>query len=373
MIAVLRVCSGEGAPAVPGLVIGDVDHVDPVLRSRVGVDARVVPCPLSQVAVAVGELPALAAVVGPVDAAVVIFDDGPQAAAVHRRDRDAGYAPGARGQAFAGGYVRPGLAAILAFPQGRAFAAAAQLERGAVHAPGRGIEDARVAGIDDEVDGARARVDKEDLPPCEAAIGRLVDAAFRRVLEQVAEHGCIHDVGIVGMYADTRDVAGLREAGLRPRLARVDRSPHAVPIGDVAAHGLFPAADIDDVGVRRRHFDGADRAAKISVRDIGPGLPAVCCAPYAATCRAEVIQVRLAAHAGHGGRSAAPEGTDASPVEAAQQGRVQGRCGGRRRGRGLLALRLEIHGGQDQDKEEDDANVHDGRGSIFSLQNRQRG
>ena len=53
----------------------------------------------------------------------------------------------------------------------------------------------------------------------------------------------------------------LREADVRPRLAGVGGFVDAVARHDVAADARLAHADVDDVGVRVGHGDGADRRA----------------------------------------------------------------------------------------------------------------
>src|SRR5439155_7819018 len=101
---------------------------------------------------------------------------------------------------------------------------------------------------------------------------------------------------------DVADVLRLDESLKRPRLAAVGGLPHAVAMRDVAAQRILAAADVDDVRIRRRDLDGADRPAEIPVRDGSPGVAAVGALEHAAARRAEVVLVgtRRAAHDGDG-------------------------------------------------------------------------
>ncbi len=114
----------EGAPAVGGLVIIHIEHIHNVGVFGIGIDAGVVPGALAQGAVFVELLPALAAVVGAIHAALIGLHDGPHAVLLHGRGRYADDAERAFGKAFVFRNLHPGIAAVGAFPQGRTLAAA---------------------------------------------------------------------------------------------------------------------------------------------------------------------------------------------------------------------------------------------------------
>src|ERR1019366_7390512 len=87
-------------------------------------------------------------------------------------------------------------------------------------------------------------------------------------------------------------------------------------------------ADVEDVGIRRRDRDRADRADGLAVENRPPVRAAVGGLPHAPGDRAEVEDLRLAGDAGHGEHAPAAEGTDEAPLQGAGGGNV----GGGRRG-----------------------------------------
>src|SRR5262249_53575411 len=153
----------ERFAAVAGAPQPDVDDVDLVPVLRPGVDARVVPGALAEVAVLAGLGPGLAAVVGAEHAAVLGLDDGPDPLRIDRRDGHADDADRALRQRLVAGDLGPGVAAVGALPQPRPRATALQAVGRALHPPGGGVEHARVVRVHREVDGADLVVDEEDL------------------------------------------------------------------------------------------------------------------------------------------------------------------------------------------------------------------
>ncbi len=128
------------------------------------------------------------------------------------------------------------------------------------------------------------------------------------------------------MDADARNVARVVQAHVFPGLAGVFRFPHTVAEGDIAAHGFFAAAHIDDVVVVLRHRHRADGAAEVTVGDVFPGLAAVFGAPHAAAHAAEIEEVGLARHAGYGRRTTAPKRPDAAPLHRLVQRFIKSGC-----------------------------------------------
>src|SRR6185503_18422607 len=95
--------------------------------------------------------------------------------------------------------------------------------------------------------------------------------------------------------------------------------PHAVAAAHVAAPRLLAAADVDDVGIARRHGHGADRAAELAVADVLPGLARVLRLPHAAARAAEVVDVAIARDAADRPHAPAAERTDETPLERLEQ------------------------------------------------------
>ena len=117
------------------------------------------------------------------------------------------------------------------------------------------------------------------------------------------------------MDADFGDVLRLAEADVLPRLARVGRFVDAVAGLDVAANARLARADEDDVRIRFRHGDRADRRTRdLAVGHRRPRLAAVRGLPQAAASGAEIAFLRPLQGTGHRQRAAAAVGADAAPL-----------------------------------------------------------
>ena len=77
----------------------------------------------------------------------------------------------------------------------------------------------------------------------------------------------------------------------------------------------FTAGDINNVGIRRRYGDGADRLRGLVVEDRSPGAAVVVRLPYSAVDLAYVENVWLAGNAGGGARAAAAKRADHAPTQ----------------------------------------------------------
>ena len=90
------------------------------------------------------------------------------------------------------------------------------------------------------------------------------------------------------------------EADGLPGLAGIRGAPHSVATADVAAHGDFSAADIDDIGIRIADSDSADGAAEELVGDILPASSCVDGLPDPATASTKVVRVEITQDSGAG-------------------------------------------------------------------------
>ena len=160
--------------------------------------------------------------------------------------------------------------------------------------------------------------------------------------------------GLVGWMRIFEIASESREADVRPRLAGVGRLVDAVARLDVAADARLAHPDEDDVGVRLRDGDRADRCAvNLPVRHRRPAVAVVRRLPQAAADGSEVRLVLPALHAGHRDRAAATRGTDAPPLERVEDRRVDrrpriGTLGGE--AEGLLGDRAADDAGGERDE-----------------------
>ena len=138
--------------------------------------------------------------------------------------------------------------------------------------PQRGVDDVRVRRIDAHV------VARSCTRPCRAPSRsvlppsvRAEDAALRVRPVRMAERG---DEEPIGIASDRRRCIAIIWLSRRPRCVHV--LPASVdlympsPVGKVGADDARAAADVDDVRIRRRHGDRADRAGGLARRRSAP-------------------------------------------------------------------------------------------------------
>ncbi len=147
-----------------------------------------------------------------------------------------------------------------------------------------------------------------------AAVGRAENAALRIRTVRMAERRDEQPVRIPGIDLDVGDHLRIAQAEVRPGLARVGGLVHAVADGEIGPDDARAAADVDDVGVRRRHRDGADRAGGLVIEQRRPRRAEVRGAPHAAVIEADVEDVGLAGDAGERARASRARRTDRAPV-----------------------------------------------------------
>src|SRR5204862_7374735 len=132
----------------------------------------------------------------------------------------------------------------------RSGTAAPHAPRIAARFPQRRVQRLRMIRIDDELDRAGLVVLVENLLPRLAAVLRAEDAAIGIRRRVMTERRHVDDVGVAGIDANLRDVLGLGEAGLRPRLPGIGRLVRAVALDDVAADIRSARSDLDAAGMR---------------------------------------------------------------------------------------------------------------------------
>src|SRR5690349_10980382 len=125
------------------------------------------------------------------------------------------------------------------------------------------------------------------------------------------------------MDDDARDAASVLEPGARPGLPGVGRSEHSPAGRDVAPRERLARPRIDDVHVTRRHRDRANGGDGLLVEHRVPMDTAVGRLPESTRCRAGVVRVRVARHAGDGGDTV-PLRTDVAVLESLINRRVDG-------------------------------------------------
>ena len=165
----------------------------------------------------------------------------------------------------------------------------------------RRVQHRRVLRVHHEIDDADLGADVEHLLPRGAAVHRPKHAAFLVLRVEVAHRGDVHDVGIRRMDRDARDVVRVLEAHVLPRLARVRRLVDAVARIRAARREGVARADPDDVRVRGRYGDVANRELALPVEHRLERRAVVGRLPHASGPERHVerVQVGLGGRGGH--------------------------------------------------------------------------
>ena len=213
-----------GAPGQP-----DAQGVDLLVVLRIKINVGEVPADPGedQQVVLVRPPPGRAAVVRPVDlgggsvAAVEVVDQDVGLGGVPRRDGQADPPrPLARRQAP--GQAPPGRPAVLALVD-----AARRAGDVGIALPGRGVDDVRIGGGDDDVVGPGPLVDEEDVVPGPAPVPGPIDAPVGIGRPIVAVNGDEGRFGIARMDVDLPDMVGVLEPQMAPGQAAVVRTEDA--------------------------------------------------------------------------------------------------------------------------------------------------
>ena len=201
----------------------------------------------------------------------------------------------------------------------------------------------RVRRIEREVDRAGVLVLVEHLLERDAAVGGAEHAALLVRSVRMAERRDEQARRILRVDDDRADLARVPQAEVVPRPAGVARAIDPVADREIGALQPFAAADVDDVRIRRRDRDRADRLRRLAVEDRRPRQPVVGALPDAAVVDADVEQVRLLRHAGRADGAPAAIRADRSPAHRVVQPRP-GLLGARRpRGEGEHECEKNLH------------------------------
>ena len=177
---------------------------------------------LKELAAVARQPPRRAAVVRPVQAAALRFDDGVDATLRCRRRGDADPTEYPVWQAVAG-QALPRRAAVRRAVEPTAGPAAGQAVGRAAGLPQRREKHHGVSRVKDDVDTARGRAVIQDLLPRRPTVGRPKDAAL--LVRTVHMSECSHKdrVRIARVNSQAADVAGVGQPDVRPGLAPVPR------------------------------------------------------------------------------------------------------------------------------------------------------
>ena len=177
----------------------------------------------------------------------------------------------------------------------------------------------RIIRVEHQIDRAGLVISKKDFLPLLAAVIRTEYAAhFVRPIS-VPQRSHVHDVGILRMHHNLRDVLRIVEADVRPRLPAVHGLVHPVPIRNISANARFPGAHVNHIRVRRRYRNRANGHDSGFVRHGRPRQPTVLRLPHTASHGAEVIRLRIASHSRNSKRAPATKWPNLPPLHAFQR------------------------------------------------------
>ena len=312
----------EGAAAVDRLVGAGAGRVDDLGVGRIDANLAVVH---RSIVVVAAELPGLAAVVRAPDAArapdrasaprraaaaaaaattatalaglherAVVVDAGAGAAArsdldlgvddvrLRAADAEADAAEHRVGRQAAAGQPRPGLAGVVGAPDAAAGTAAVEAPRLPPPLVRRREQGVGVGRVHHDVDEAGVVVDELRVGPGLAAVAGLVEAALRVGPEEVPDRGDVDDVGILGMDDHAADRLGFLQPDILEGLAGVGGLVDAGAERRALAVVGLAGADVEDVGIRLRQGEVADRRHRLLVEERRPGRAVVDGLPQAA-------------------------------------------------------------------------------------------
>ena len=126
-----------------------------------------------------------------------------------------------------------------------------------------------------------------------------------------------------------RNLLAVAQAEVRPGGAGVGGLVDSVADRQIGTMQSFATADVDDVRIRGRDRDRADRAGRLLIEDRLPGAAVVVGLPHSAIHRADVEDIRLAGNAGDRARASAAKWADVAPMHLGEERRID-LLGGRR-------------------------------------------
>ena len=207
IVAMRRLNLREARPAVgrfPKLQIGNVDRL---AVTGIGEDVRVVPGPVHQIAMRRNQHPAFTIILRPVETGFfrLGLHQRPDSSGAGGRHRNPELAERTGWQARITRNLRPALAAVCGTKKAASRPAARNVPEVAAGLLERRKQDARIARIHCQIDGAGIGVLVQHFAPGLSTVTRLENPALLVCTECIAERGDMDEIGIVRMDADAAD------------------------------------------------------------------------------------------------------------------------------------------------------------------------
>ncbi len=250
----------------------------------------------------------------------------PQPVRIARRNRDPDF-PDKFVMRQPGGQLFPGISAVSRFPQSPARQIRRSINRPwrPPRSPQRCVQNSRIFRVHRDIDRAdiiRRVFIPQDFFPGRASVCCPVQAALGIRIINMTQCRHVYPIGIRRIDHHTPDVFRRVKTDVGPRFSPVGRLEHPDSIGMLAANIRLARTDINDVGVRRRHCDRANRAdGNAFIGNRHPGAPRIFGLENASAHRPHVKSVRLARVPRNAERSPSTHRPDVAPSQSGKQRR----------------------------------------------------
>ena len=154
-------------------------------------------------------------------------------------------------------------------------------------------------GIKDHINRAGFVVLVENFLPGSAAIGRPENAAFLVRTIRMSQRGDKSNVRILWMDNHRANVPRVFQSDVLPGPAAVERFVDAIAVRNIAANARLARANINNVVVRRRNLNRANRGDGFLIKNRRPVRARVSRFPNPARRRSKIENVRLTRYAGY--------------------------------------------------------------------------
>ena len=165
-------------------------------------------------------------------------------------------------------------------------------------------------------------IEVEDLLPGRPAVDGLEDSALDVGAVRVAQRRHVDDVGVVRVNDQAADLLHVGEADVLPVLTEVGRLEDTVPYRQIGAVEPFAGAHVDDVRMRGRDREIADRSRGRGVEDRSPGAPEVVGLPHAPVVDPYIEDARLGRNPDPADRAAGAKRADQPVLQLLMKGGI---------------------------------------------------
>ena len=239
------------------------EHVDPIHVRGIHENLAVVHRPRVQI---VDFRPALAPIARAVEPAFsLVLDESEHDVGIPTKNGDADAPERTFGESRI--ETDPTVATVHGFVETTPRPASVETPWGAPALVGRSVEHVGVDRIQRQRADASVFVDLENLFPAATAVERAEHTSLSSRAPQAPKGSDEHALGIGGIEHDFSDMPRINETLVRPRLACIDRLVHTVAETRALSIVGLAGADPNDLRVRRRNHNIANRGRRVLVED----------------------------------------------------------------------------------------------------------